>query len=69
MLLDPSKEWLYIDSILFVGDLAKLPHTIVKPPGAGRTFYLLQIGPAAYPTLQIACDYQQQCGIAGKPPR
>src|SRR6266403_3321132 len=50
-------------------DLAKLPHTVVKPPGAGRTFYLLQIGPAPYPTLQIACDYQQQCEIAGKPPR
>jgi len=48
--LDAAEKW------AAQHDLAKLPHTVVKPPGAGRTFYLLQIGPAAYPTLQIACD-------------
>jgi hypothetical protein len=61
--LDTAEKW------AAQHDLAKLPHTVVKPPGAGRIFYILQFGPAAYPTLEIACDYQQKCEIAGKLPR
>jgi hypothetical protein len=49
--------------------LANLPHAVAQPPGAGRTFYLLQIGPAAYATLDIACHYQEKCQIIGKLPR
>lgn len=49
--------------------LSQMPHAVVKPPGAGRTFYLLQIGPAPYRTLEIACDYQKKCDISGGPPR
>jgi len=49
--------------------LVNLPHAVAQPQGAGRTFYLLQIGPAAYATLDIACHYQEKCEIIGKLPR
>jgi hypothetical protein len=34
----------------------KTPYAVIRPAGSGRIFYLLQLGPTAYPTLELACD-------------